>query len=510
MKENCVFRILARKVNLRLKSDIIYKEFIMAHSKILKAVLWIFVFLAIVFAYLVVTSLRTTGRQGDQTSKTIDEVLTLQKHRHEEVENARAKLPQDSILARDWSLEKAMAMWQNNEIEKLAESAKQFVQGQENLSADDMMKLTKFVMESPELNELLEAVRYGLCEIMIYPKKGQRQISISQIKALKSMAYMLSCRAILLADKGDKQGATETILNSYALMDILLNTPNMHIQSYQPEMLLYIGYAIRRGLNPDEISSDSKTAISKYLDRQSSKEPIINALRLHEAMVFQEVSAKHSTFVTSWFLAGYDQGMNHLIQLLDKPQHDVFTEANKIVDSAPFYAEQTSWRLQNVASNAMEAKVNRQSHVKSVSDFLGLQSPSLFGKPLPNLKDLGAIPVPDINDKIVLICFFDMEQRPSINCILELRNKIQELKENNIGIMAIHTSNVEQKYLNEWAKENSINFPIGMIKEEKTKTNWGVKSLPWLVLTDKNHIVMAEGFSIDQLDKTIEGINNIN
>ncbi|MBN1975755.1 MAG: redoxin domain-containing protein [Sedimentisphaerales bacterium] len=478
----------------------------MIRSKILKAVLWIFVFLAIVVAYLVVTSLRTTGRQRNQTSKIIDEVLTLQKLRHKDVENARAKLPQDSILARDWILEKAMTMWQNNEIETLAEFAKQFVREQGNISANDMEKLTKFVMESPELNELLEAIKCGLCEIMLDPTNGQWQISSSQIRALKSMAYMLACRAILLADKGDKQGAMETILNSYTLTDILLDIPNMHIQSYQPEMLLYIGYAIRRGLNPNEISSDSKTAISKYLDRLSSKEPIINALRLHEALVFQEVSAKHSTFVTSWFLAGYDQGIERLMQLLDKPQHDVFKEANKIVDSSPFYAEQTSWRLQNVASNAIQARVNRQNHAKSVSDFLGLQSLSLFGKNLPDLKDLGVTPVPDINDKIVLICFFDIEQRPSRNCILELSKKAKELKSKDIEIIVIQAAKVEQDELDNWIKENNISFPVGIIteNEEQIKFNWGVKALPWLILTDKEHIVMAEGFSVSEIGENIK------
>ena len=37
--------------------------------------------------------------------------------------------------------------------------------------------------------------------------------------------------------------------------------------------------------------------------------------------------------------------------------------------------------------------------------------------------------------------------------------------------------------------------------EEKTLNNWGVQSLPWLILTDKNHIVTAEGFSIDDLNE---------
>lgn len=32
----------------------------------------------------------------------------------------------------------------------------------------------------------------------------------------------------------------------------------------------------------------------------------------------------------------------------------------------------------------------------------------------------------------------------------------------------------------------------------------GDKSLPWLILTDKNHVVAAEGFSIIELDEKLK------
>jgi hypothetical protein len=40
--------------------------------------------------------------------------------------------------------------------------------------------------------------------------------------------------------------------------------------------------------------------------------------------------------------------------------------------------------------------------------------------------------------------------------------------------------------------------------EEKTNIAWGgVRSLPWLILTDRKHIVRAAGFSINELDEKI-------
>ncbi len=115
-----------------------------------------------------------------------------------------------------------------------------------------------------------------------------------------------------------------------------------------------------------------------------------------------------------------------------------------------------------------------------------------------------------IQANMTLFCFFDKEQRPSRNCIQELNKKGKELKEKYVQVVLIHASKIEQKVLDDWLKENKISFSTGMIKEneEKTRFNWGVRALPWLILTDKEHIVKAEGFSIDQLDEKLEGINS--
>jgi hypothetical protein len=55
-------------------------------------------------------------------------------------------------------------------------------------------------------------------------------------------------------------------------------------------------------------------------------------------------------------------------------------------------------------------------------------------------------------------------------------------------------------------KENGINFPIGMIEddEEQTRYNWGVKSLPWLILTDTKHVVLDEGFALGNLEMKLK------
>ncbi|MCP4261693.1 MAG: redoxin domain-containing protein [Planctomycetes bacterium] len=137
-------------------------------------------------------------------------------------------------------------------------------------------------------------------------------------------------------------------------------------------------------------------------------------------------------------------------------------------------------------------------------------SSSLTGKPLPDLKDLKVDFSPaDTDDKMMLVCFFDMEQRPSRNCIIQLAKKAEELKAKDIIVIAVQSSRIDENKLNEWVKKYNIPFNIGMIQSdvEKTRFTWSVKALPWLILTDKEHIVRAEGFTISELSEKLKQID---
>ncbi len=133
-------------------------------------------------------------------------------------------------------------------------------------------------------------------------------------------------------------------------------------------------------------------------------------------------------------------------------------------------------------------------------------APSMVGKPLPDLGGVKIDLTPEqAKDKMLLFCFFDMQQRPSRNCIMQLSKKAQELKTKDIVVVAVQASKINENTLDKWLKENNIPFPIGMIEgdEEKTRFSWGVKSLPWLILTNKKHIVQAEGFGINELSEEL-------
>lgn len=38
------------------------------------------------------------------------------------------------------------------------------------------------------------------------------------------------------------------------------------------------------------------------------------------------------------------------------------------------------------------------------------------------------------------------------------------------------------------------------------KSAWGVESLPWLILTDRSHLVRAEGFDLSELQNKMEAV----
>jgi len=110
--------------------------------------------------------------------------------------------------------------------------------------------------------------------------------------------------------------------------------------------------------------------------------------------------------------------------------------------------------------------------------------------------------------RMLLVCFWDMQQRPSRNTLLRLAKRAEELKLKGVTIVAAQAVTVDENALNEWVKKNGIPFPAGMARDDETKTRftWGIRFLPWLILTDRDHVVIAEGFGLAELDAKIEEI----
>lgn len=136
--------------------------------------------------------------------------------------------------------------------------------------------------------------------------------------------------------------------------------------------------------------------------------------------------------------------------------------------------------------------------------------PSLIGRSLPEFKDFRIeLSTAGMDERSILLCLFDMNQRPSRNCLRQLSKRANQFKARDVCIVAVHASRVDEAAVNEWTQENSISFPVGLVEgdAEKVCLTWGVRSLPWLILTDERHIVTAEGFGLSELAGKIAQID---
>ena len=129
--------------------------------------------------------------------------------------------------------------------------------------------------------------------------------------------------------------------------------------------------------------------------------------------------------------------------------------------------------------------------------------PSLVGKPLPGLDDFGFRL--SAENKRVLLCFWDMDQRPSRHCVRELAARAEELAKKDVTVVLVHAAPADATALKEMTGTLKLSLPVGMPTgdAEKTLTAWGVRGLPWLILTDRGHVVRFEGFPPGALDEKL-------
>ena len=113
-------------------------------------------------------------------------------------------------------------------------------------------------------------------------------------------------------------------------------------------------------------------------------------------------------------------------------------------------------------------------------------------------------------DKMMLVCFWNVEQRPSRYCLRDLAERSQELKDKGVIIAAVHATKNNKETVEEWIKKSNIPFPVGTIQSDAKEifSTWGVESLPWLILTDRQHFMINSGFPLTELDEKIKEITD--
>ena len=163
-----------------------------------------------------------------------------------------------------------------------------------------------------------------------------------------------------------------------------------------------------------------------------------------------------------------------------------------------------SYFVDNMNETGIEFHWQDGKIVPDVNDYL-IQI--LTGRPLPCFNKIKTdFDLEQTVGKRIIVCFWDKDQRPSRNFIMQLAKQAKQLKQKGVAVVIVQASKVDEKKLNEWVKKNNIPFPVGMVQgdQEKIRMAWGVKSLPWLILTDREHQVVAEGITLQVLDDKLK------
>ena len=153
-------------------------------------------------------------------------------------------------------------------------------------------------------------------------------------------------------------------------------------------------------------------------------------------------------------------------------------------------------------TNLMVVLRNQSRRSRAISP----QPIALKGKILPDLSGAGFPNDAITAGKPVLLCLFDLEQRPSRRCLRLLAEKHEALRQQGVTILAVHTSATTDEAFKSWKEANPLPFPMGYVRDKSEKNRWltGASSLPWLILTEASHRVTAEGFALDDLDATLK------
>ncbi len=131
---------------------------------------------------------------------------------------------------------------------------------------------------------------------------------------------------------------------------------------------------------------------------------------------------------------------------------------------------------------------------------------SLKGSPLPDLSAVNLAGDAAPAGKAVLLCLFDAGQRPSRHVLHLLDQQAAALGQKNVGVLGVQAAVTGDDLFNEWKTGNPVSFPVGRVTEKSDQSKWAssVTALPWLILADASHRVVAEGFSLEELDAQIQ------
>ncbi|MBW7990640.1 MAG: hypothetical protein FVQ84_11585 [Planctomycetes bacterium] len=149
---------------------------------------------------------------------------------------------------------------------------------------------------------------------------------------------------------------------------------------------------------------------------------------------------------------------------------------------------------------------------------------SLVGSQLPDLRILEmGFDYKGFKNKKNLVVFVDYINRSSQIAFNSLKRRQLELRRRNVEIVCIQVTPVDEGDFAEWKKENRISFPVYILPGQPgrdgknnpiiskqapkimntLRREWGLRSLPWTILTDENQKILATGLNIHRISSMV-------
>lgn len=88
---------------------------------------------------------------------------------------------------------------------------------------------------------------------------------------------------------------------------------------------------------------------------------------------------------------------------------------------------------------------------------------------------------------------------------MALKRDQSRLQRQGVAVAAVQAA--ERGVPAAWQENSPLPFPLGQMNvgpEGRVLRAWRVERLPWLILADAKGVILAEGFNLAQLDRTLK------
>jgi protocatechuate 3,4-dioxygenase beta subunit len=145
------------------------------------------------------------------------------------------------------------------------------------------------------------------------------------------------------------------------------------------------------------------------------------------------------------------------------------------------------------------------------SDYGFLRTSALKDKLIPDLDALGLDATNIPTKQPLLIVLVDVEQRLSRKAMTALESQAKALQEKGVAVIVLQWGGMSDEAFDKWKIASKFPYPLFSLKEnhDKIRMKWGAGALPWFILTDSDHKVMAEGFANEEWARKIATLDGL-